>query len=171
MEADMDYAPGHPDWDWAIENGHDRLADKVILVDFDGTIFPFGDLFDYDSEPLPGAKNALARLALAGWEIRIFSSRISPEWLAARGQTREDQTDYMAARLTQFGIPFSDFVDHKAPSEWIVDDKALPFNGRNWKHIAAKVLGEHIHEWEKDGDFAHCYCGDSMVSVLAEEWG
>lgn len=127
--------------EYGLKNGHSPLAENVICVDFDGTLYPWGDLFSYDP-PLPGAVDAVLRLRDAGFRIVIFTSRLSPTWLEAEGQSEVVQYDYIAEVLTRDGIPFDAITAEKVPAIAYVDDKAIWFEGDNWREIAKGLVGK-----------------------------
>lgn len=111
-----------------IKAGHPPIANKVILVDFDGTIGPFGHLFDFPA-PLPGAKETLNELRAKGFKIGIFTSRLSKRWLATVNQKASMHRAYIKHYCRVYEIPCDFITAEKVPSEWYIDDKALPFGG------------------------------------------
>lgn len=114
-----------------IKNGHPPMANKTILIDFDGTIYPFGFLFDAVA-PIEGAKEFLIARKTEGYKIGIFTSRLSKRWLASVNQTKKQHIKYIRTSLKRDGIPFDFITAEKLPSEFYVDDKAAPFSG-DWK--------------------------------------
>lgn len=122
-----------------IEAGHPPMAEGVILVDFDGTIAPFGYLFDYP-EPLPGAIEALKAFKEQGYKIIIFTSRLSPLWLETVGQTPTQHIEYMRDYLERFGFEADGYTAQKVPSVAYIDDKAYRFEN-NWAEITERILG------------------------------
>jgi hypothetical protein len=121
-----------------ITNGHPPMADKIVLVDFDATLFPFGFLFDYP-EPLPGAIEALKILQNAGYKIWIFTSRLSPKWLESVGQTALAHEVYILDILSKYGISVEGVTAEKFPAEAYVDDKAYRFEN-NWDEVVKKII-------------------------------
>ena len=115
---------------------------KRIAVDFDGTLVEerWPELGDW----LPGAVDALKKLALAYDEVVIFSCRL------ARMDTDEftprnnmDQIIAMNDMLEQANIPKNVILwtkDYKPAAEFYVDDKAVRFNG-DWDVTTAAVIG------------------------------
>ena len=115
------------------------MADKVLLVDFDGTIAPFGYLFDFP-EPLPGAIEALKNFKEAGYKVIIFTSRLSPIWLESVGQTFSQHVEYITNYLGKYGFTPDGLTAQKVPSEAIIDDKAIRFDN-NWSEISTRLTG------------------------------
>ena len=123
--------------EFGLKNGHSPLAEKVVLVDFDGTIFPFGELWSMDP-PMPGAKKVLDYLHEHGWTIKIFSSRLSLLWCQTEGESMRKHAEYMSNRLEMHNIHYSCFSIDKDPAEYYIDDKAIPFNG-NWDLVLDQI--------------------------------
>lgn len=121
--------------DYGLKHGHSPLAEKVVAIDFDGTLYPWGELFSEDA-PLPGAVEAMQKFRDNGFRIVIFTSRLSPTWLEAEGQSEVAQYDYIASMLTRDGIPFDAITSEKVPAVAYVDDRAISFEGDNWREIA-----------------------------------
>jgi hypothetical protein len=121
------------------------VAEKVICVDFDGTLFEWGDL-EQKTQPFIGAVQVMRDLRKAGWEIVIFTSRLSPTWWEAEGMDFKGalitQTAFVSARLENFGIPFDRITAEKVPAEYYIDDKAIEFTGKpfSWKEIGERIL-------------------------------
>lgn len=122
------------------------VAHKVICIDFDGTIFKWGDLHA-KSDPFVGVVDFMRALKKDGWTIVIFTSRLSPTWWDAEGfdmsQAFADQTAWVKQRLDNFGIPFDRITAEKIPAEYYIDDKAIEFTGSDWawRDIRKRVLG------------------------------
>jgi len=122
-----------------IAKGHPPIADKIALIDFDGTLFPFGFLFDFP-DPLPGAIEALRALQNVGYKIWIFTSRLSPKWLESVDQTAGEHVHYITSILYQHGIRVEGVTAEKFPAEFIVDDKAYRYEN-NWEEIVGRIIG------------------------------
>lgn len=128
-----------------MDKTHPPVADKVICVDFDGTIFAWGDLYE-KTPPLPGAVDFMRALKQQGWTIVIFTSRMSPTWWAAEGkdlkQERIFQSSFIEKRLGDYGIPWDRITAEKVPAEYYIDDKAIEYEGNtfSWKQIAERIL-------------------------------
>lgn len=130
-----------------MSNNVPPVGQKVICVDFDGTLFQWGDLYE-KMPPFQGAVDAMRAFKSAGYEIVIFTSRMSPTWWEAEGMDMNKafvtQQGFCQKRLTDFGIPFDRITAEKVPAEYYIDDKALNFSGSThaWKDIQREVLGE-----------------------------
>jgi hydroxymethylpyrimidine pyrophosphatase-like HAD family hydrolase len=131
-------------FDYGAANGHDPMAAKVVCIDYDATIFPWGPLMA-EMEPLPGAVKAIKRLKKKGYRIVILTSRLSAKWLK-EAFPDDPATAYYAQlihiekMLTRFGIPFNQVIGEKIPAEYYIDDKAIEFKN-NWEEIENRLLG------------------------------
>lgn len=118
---------------------HPPLVNGVVAVDFDGTIIPWGPLMAR-RKPFPGVPQAMRALREAGFRIVIFTSRMSPSWLAdaslsgldALGDqypegtfTEAAQAAFITKTLTDAGIPFDSITSEKVPAQAYFDDKAV----------------------------------------------
>lgn len=121
-----------------IAAGHPPMAEGIILIDFDGTIAPFGFLFDFP-EPLPGAIEAIKAFQQAGMKVIIFTSRLSPLWLQSVGQTMFQHIDYINRYLAQYGVEVEGITAQKVPSIAYIDDKAYRYDN-NWDELVRTLL-------------------------------
>lgn len=121
------------------------VAKDTICVDFDGTIFQWGDLHA-KTDPFMGAVDVMRELRKRGWNIVIMTSRMSPTWWAAEGwdmnKARVEQMAFIKMRLDTFGIPYDRITAEKVPAEYYIDDKAIEFTGETfaWKEIGKRIL-------------------------------
>jgi hypothetical protein len=121
------------------------VAKGVICIDFDGTIFQWGDMYE-GTPPFMGAIDVIRELKKRGWEIVILTSRMSPTWWAHEGMDIKkafvEQQQFVTRRLENFGIPFDRITAEKVPAEYYIDDKAIRFEGKDssWKEIGKVVL-------------------------------
>ena len=136
--------------------GHSR----VIVVDFDGTIFDFN--FPEIGPIKPGVIEALQRLRDAGWWIVISSCRSKVVWQeiyevntdGSKVMTPFEMTIQMADILDEYGVPYDEIsmVD-KPLALYYIDDRAIrlgcPGCGPNWRIIADKILeeGRELVDW------------------------
>ena len=113
--------------DEVIEAGHPPVARGVVCVDFDGTIFPFGDM-RVSGEPIEGAADAVRALKAAGYTIVIFSSRFSRAWHDHEGWDHNlamnEQTEIVYEALRKHNIPWDEMTAQKIPAVAYFDDKA-----------------------------------------------
>jgi hypothetical protein len=129
----------------SIDSGdeHPPSAKGLIAVDFDATLFPWGDVHG-DKPPLPGAIRFMKGLKKAGWTIVIFTSRMSPSWWKAEGWEPVMAERVMRAsvesRLEEHGIPYDYITAEKVPCEYYIDDRAIVFED-NWDEIHRRILG------------------------------
>lgn len=127
--------------DYGMKMGHSPVAEQVVCVDFDATLFPWGPLMNKDAQPLPGAAEAVNAFADNGWRVVIFTSRMSPSWLTFAHEDEYTQRAYVAYMLNKYSIPFHEITAEKVPAQAYIDDKAIEFNGTNWPQIQERVLG------------------------------
>ena len=110
-------------------NGIPPVAAGVVCVDFDDTIFGWGELMDRTKKPLPGAVEAIQALKAAGYRIVILTSRMSMAWLTYEfddpAAAQLEQFAYVAELLTANGIPFDSITAEKVPSLAYFDDKGV----------------------------------------------
>lgn len=112
------------------------IARKVILIDFDDTIAPFGYMFSFP-KPFPGIAKLTQELMKQGYRIGIFTSRLSPTWMESAGQDEHEQREYLKNYCDMYGIHYDFATSEKVPSEAIIDDKAVRFED-NWSDIAKR---------------------------------
>jgi len=118
--------------EFALTNGHPPVADGVVCVDFDGTLHPWGGMFDYP-EPMSGGPEFMTRLRAEGYNIVIFTSRLSLAWLTEEyGQNflygAKLHRTYVTDWCRRYGIPFDDVTAEKIPALCYIDDKAIHFD-------------------------------------------
>lgn len=111
-----------------IADGHPPVAKGIVCVDFDGTIFPFGQMDVEDTEPIAGAAEAVRTLKSMGYQIVIFSSRFSRKWHEHEGwdheQALDEQLRLVRAALMVWNIPWDRMTAEKIPAVAYFDDKA-----------------------------------------------
>lgn len=115
-----------------IANGHPPEADKLIMIDFDGTIAPFGMLFDFP-KPLAGVMEFAWMMKKKGYRIGIFTSRLNKEWLKNVHQTRKQHIEYITEYCKRNAIPFDFITSDKYPCEQYFDDKATNVKDNWWE--------------------------------------
>ncbi len=115
-----------------------------ICIDFDGTLFPWGE--QHNDEPaFPYAAEVVTRIRDAGYEIVIFTSRMSPTWWLAEGwnlkEAMQRELKYVQDRLEKHGIPYDRITCEKVPAAAYIDDKAITFSEtQGWAELEAKEL-------------------------------
>ena len=124
------------------DQGHPPSATGRVCVDFDQTLYPFGELFG-DRQPIEGAVEAMRKIKESGKTIYIWTSRLSPDWWTKEGwdhaEAERQQITYMTWLLNRDGIPFDHMTGEKLPGLCYIDDKAIEFTGTNWPEIAERV--------------------------------
>jgi FMN phosphatase YigB (HAD superfamily) len=118
-------------------------ARGVALIDFDGVLYPWQPIMA-EPDPLPGAVEAMRRLHDAGVRIVIFTSRLSPKWLAEAGYTHVQQLEHIERLLHRDDIPYDEVTAEKQAAEWYVDDRAIRFDG-DWTPLVDWML------WSRSG--------------------
>jgi len=117
---------------------------KTIVVDFDGTIaedVPPPAI----GRPMPGVKRALQRLVDAGYEVVVFTCRMTCD----KGRTRadaEEQKQSITEWLDENEIPYTkidDGFDGKPKALFYIDNKNLEYHGGNdWEHLSSYILSQ-----------------------------
>jgi len=121
------------------------VARDTICIDFDGTIFQWGDMYQ-DTPPFQGAVEVIRKLRQQGWKIVILTSRMSPTWWNDEGMDMKkafvEQQAFISHRLEKYGIPYDRITAEKVPAEYYIDDKAIEFDGGTdtWTRIGKRVL-------------------------------
>lgn len=110
------------------DRGHPPIANRVVCVDFDGTLVPWGPLMA-KKDPFPKVVEWMNALRAAGYTIVIFTSRASETWWrSARPKSPEAfgkrQVEYVADILDRHGVPYDRITAEKVPAEAYFDDKA-----------------------------------------------
>lgn len=114
------------------EKEHPPIANRVVCVDFDGTLIPWGPLMEARAVEDLNIK-AMQRLRAEGYRIVIFTSRASATWWKAEDPERwrlfgARQMDYVADILERHEVPYDDITAEKVPAEAYFDDKAFTVN-------------------------------------------
>lgn len=105
---------------------------KIVAIDFDGTIAPWGPLMDVGA-PDPRLRDALTALKSVGYRIVILTSRLSKEWWAVEAKARhlgspeafgKVQSDYVHAYLERYDLPYDVVTAEKVQARVYFDDRA-----------------------------------------------
>jgi len=120
---------------------HSNHKKQRIVVDFDDTI-----AHDKGSEigsPMPKVREALTSFKEAGYDVIIYSCRLT----SRSDREREQEKERMTKWLNEHEIPFTEIDDgtHGKPiSEYIIDNKALNYGGHegDWEKIVRDILGD-----------------------------
>lgn len=101
---------------------------KVVCVDYDGTLVPWAGLME-DRGLILGAGQALDRLSDAGYEIVIFTSRLSRSWLMSLPGDFESnlvaQVDHVTKVLDTYNVRWDRLTSEKIPAMLYFDDRAV----------------------------------------------
>jgi len=116
-----------------------ELARNLVMIDFDATILPWGPLMEHDRVPFPGVAEAMHELRANGYRIGIFTSRMSPAWIAYAGTSEDEQLGYIKKVLDEHDIPYDLITAEKLPAEAYFDDKA-------W-NVPDGDLAEVLRDW------------------------
>lgn len=121
-----------------IEEAYD-VNTKRIMIDLDGVIHDYSEGFKdgtiYGSV-LNGAKEAIQELKNSGYEIIIFTSRLSN---SINGEEEADKQKIRIKKwLSKNGIEVDGMTSEKLPAEVYVDDRAVHFNG-NWSKALSEI--------------------------------
>ena len=127
------------DESFGLAHGYAPIAHKVVAIDFDATLYPWRPVYE-QPDPLPGAAEAVRRLKERGYRIVIFTSRLSPTWLASARYTESDMRDHIEGMLRRDSIPFDLITAEKVPAEVYVDDRAIRFRDGEWPAIVDWIL-------------------------------
>lgn len=127
-----------------------KVGRDTICVDFDATLWGFGDLECKFSLPLPGAVEAMQALKAEGWRLVILTSRMSVTWWVDEAPRYRMNTyafgrwqnDVVRDALNRAGIPFDRVTAEKVPAVRYIDDKAVHFDGDWPKAIAGLISTE-----------------------------
>lgn len=127
--------------EYGMKNGAPPIAHKTALIDFDGTIRKWGPLMGW-MDPEPDAINTLLELQERGYNIIIFTSRMSRVWArSVVGDSIKDQNDFLEGQynfvrdyMLGYGILVQGITAEKQPAEFYVDDKAIGYRG-SWREV------------------------------------
>jgi len=113
-----------------------------VMVDFDRTIHQYskgwqdGTIYD---PPFPGAKEALQLLKSKGYEIIIFTTRVSPEQNLEKGRDVREQLISIQNWLAEYDIPYDRITAEKLDGDFYIDDKAICIRNGDWKSVLEEI--------------------------------
>lgn len=113
---------------------------NTICVDFDGTIVRWADLQHTHDSPLTHAAETIGRFKDMGYRIYIFTSRLSPMWHMASGETFEAQYAYVKDTLRKLNIPYDWIGAEKVPAIAYIDDRAITVDEGDWDKVEQVFL-------------------------------
>lgn len=108
---------------------------KTISVDLDGVIHKYSGGFRdgrlYDA-PVPGARDALAKLVAAGFTVVICTTRLNPGWGKQDVANQyANISEWLGDNDFQQGVHFHELTNNKPAANWYIDDRAIRFT--NWE--------------------------------------
>jgi len=119
------------------ENKNEQLP-KRAMIDLDGTIHKYskgyknGTIYD---DAFDGAKEVIDWLRGNGYEIVIFTTRVSKQNADELGGNHEDQIKKVSEWLKDKGIYFDRITAEKLAAEFYIDDKAISIHNGDWKTV------------------------------------
>lgn len=116
--------------------------EMVIAVDFDGTLFDFGE--DGNLHPISGAKEALKDLRLQGHRIVVYTCRTG---IAQRKGNLLQEVNFIKNILNANEIEYDEiFMGEKMVADVYVDDRGVTFEG-DWNETFRRVT-RHLERME-----------------------
>lgn len=107
-----------------------RLPNKRVLIDFDGVLITKER--DRKRAPVDGAQAAVRGLKRLGYEIVVYSSRLS-----GGDVITERNRQYIDKFLHSHGIPYDRMVSERIKADYCMDDKAIGFT--SWDDAMQQV--------------------------------
>ena len=109
----------------------DVEAPKRVMIDFDVPVHKYSKGY-FDSQiydvPTEGSKEALQFLKNEGFEVIVFTTRVSQE---EHPETYKVNEEAIRSWLDEHGIPFDRITSEKLLALAYIDDRGVRFN--NWK--------------------------------------
>ena len=115
-----------------------ELKKRRVMIDLDGTINKYsdgyrnGELYD---DPFEYAKESIDWLKNQGYEIVIFTSRLSIGNAKEFGDDLEKQKKNITAWLKKYDIYFDRLTGDKLAADFYIDDKAIHIKDGNWDDV------------------------------------
>lgn len=119
----------------------------VVVLDWDGTLVE-NRWPHRDGDWMPGAIDAVLKLARAGFHLVVFSARLSPldpiTWKERPPARVKMELDYIRDKLDSAGLTFVDIWTKpgKPGGAVYVDDRAERYHGKthSWRTLADKII-------------------------------
>lgn len=122
-----------------------KESDKVLVVDFDRTIAE--DKYPDIGQPLPHVIDALSTLRQAGYEIVIFTCRLTRDDSRPKSEI-EEQKEKIEKWLKEYKVPYDRIDDGrngKVHARYYIDDKNIEYRGgADWERICEHILGKDV---------------------------
>ena len=116
---------------------------KTIVVDFDNTIAK--DAFPSVGKPMPGVKKALEKLIDAGYEVVVYTCRMTRNEGTTKAESNE-QKELISEWLKENEIPYTkieDGMEGKLRALFTIDDRNLEYHGGDdWEHLSSYILSQ-----------------------------
>lgn len=113
-----------------------KPADKIAIIDFDGTLckFAFPDVGPIE----PNVREALETLKAAGYTIKIHSCRTAAYW--GQENERRIHINLIQDFMEKYNLPYDDFILNadKPIADVYIDDRAIRYEN-NWLEIAKRL--------------------------------
>ena len=114
----------------------DKFKNKVICIDFDGTIIEWD--YPHIRKAKKGVKEALEKLKSLGFEIHILSCRtdksVHPNLI-----DRLEHIQAMKKFLDENNIPYDQVLnENKPPAFAYIDDRGIGYRD-NWENVIKEV--------------------------------
>ena len=120
----------------------DSRGAKRILIDLDNTIHKYskgwadGQIYD---DAYSGAKESIDWLKNQGYEIVIFTTRLSKENCNEYGQNLQEQVINVENWLHDHDIYFDRLTAEKLGAYFYVDDRAITIRDGNWDDVLMEI--------------------------------
>lgn len=115
---------------------------KRVMIDFDKTIYPYKKGWNdgrLDGPPYPDAKRSIEKLKNRGYEIVIFSTRVSTGNAGEMNQDPDEQVENIKNYLVNYGIYFDRITGDKIAADFYIDDKAVQIKNGNWNDVLSQI--------------------------------
>jgi len=119
---------------------------RRAMIDLDGTIHKYsqgykdGTIYD---EPYIGARDVIDYLRKNGYEIVIFTTRVSKENAKEMGDDLENQINQIKDWLDKNDIYYDRITAEKIAADFYIDDKAIHIPNGDW-NVVMNVIKKRI---------------------------
>ncbi len=111
---------------------------RRIMVDFDRTIHEFSQGWVQDEPydpPFPEAKHALETLKNFGFEVIIFTTRLSETNARDMGADVAYQRKLLKDYFEKYQLPYDFITAEKIAAEFYIDDHAVRIENGDWTSV------------------------------------